>query len=64
MTTYTRKTRDVYLIEQYTGPGYGWEEVSAEENRADAQRCRNEYRENQPEYPVRIRKTRERIDCI
>lgn len=58
---YERKTRDVYAIEQYTGPLYGWEEVCCEETYRDARKTKAEYRDNQPEYPVRIRKYRERI---
>ena len=60
--TYIRKTRDVWDIEQNFGYGYGWEVVTSEETRKDAQRARQEYRDNQPEYPVRIIKRRERIE--
>jgi hypothetical protein len=59
---YIRKTRDVFDIEQHTGPGYGWEVVSSEETRKEAQRARREYQENQPEYPARIVKRRERLE--
>lgn len=56
--TYIRKTRDEYLIEQQTAQG--WEEVCSEDTRAEARQRRNEYRGNQPEFPVRIRKVRVR----
>lgn len=59
---YTRKTVDVFDIEQYTGRQYGWEVVTSEENRREARERIKEYRANQPEYPVRIRKHREAKD--
>lgn len=59
--TYKRKTRDLFDILQYTGPAYGWEVVNTEETREDGRRSRREYRENQPEYPVKMVKRRERI---
>jgi len=49
-----RTTRDEYDIEQYT-PYYGWEVVTGEESITEARERRKEYRENQPEIPVRIR---------
>jgi len=55
---YVRKTRDEFEIQQYTGRQYGWECVCAEETRKAAIEQRNCYRENQPEYPVRISKVR------
>ena len=58
---YQRKTRDIFIIEQYTGPTYGWEDVCCEDTLNEAKKRRDEYRENQPGYPVRIRKKRERI---
>jgi hypothetical protein len=59
--TYQRKTRDYWSIQQYTGAEYKWEEVNAEDTWKDAKRSLREYRENQPEYPVRARRKRERI---
>ena len=57
---YKRKTRDYWDIEQLV---YGsWEVVNAEDSWKDARRSLKEYRENQPEYPVRARRKRERID--
>lgn len=46
----------VYEIQQYTGGEYGWECVNQEATRAEAFRSVKEYGENQPEYPVRIRR--------
>ena len=60
--TYRRKTRDYWSIQQYTGRQYGWEEVNAEDSWKDAKRSLSEYRDNQPEYPVRARRKRERIE--
>lgn len=59
--TYKRKTRDFWDIQQYTGAEYGWETVTAEDTWKDAKRALREYRENQPEYPVRAKRKRERI---
>ena len=60
--TYKRKTRDYYDIEQLTEEG--WEVVSACETRKEAVQEVKEYRENQPEYPVRKKKRRERIETL
>lgn len=57
---YVRKTRDYWDIEQQTEQG--WEVVSSEVTRADTKRALKEYRDNQPEYPVRSVKHRERIE--
>lgn len=59
---YVRKTRDYWSIQQYTGGQYGWEEVCAAETWKEAKQTVREYRENQPEYPARIRVKRERIE--
>lgn len=60
--TYQRKTRDYWSIQQYTGSGYGWEEVSANETLKEAREALKEYRANQPEFPVRVRLKREKIE--
>jgi hypothetical protein len=60
-STYQCKTRDVYEVQQYTGPGYGWECVTAEETSGEAVKRLREYRREQPQYPARLVKTRERI---
>lgn len=59
--TYSRKTRDEYDIEQRTTEG--WEIVNSEATRRDAQRSAREYRENQPEFAVRIVKRRVRVQA-
>lgn len=58
----SRKTRDVWVVEQRWPGGHGWEIVTEESNRDDARLRLAEYRENQPEAPVRMRKSRELID--
>ena len=62
--SYTRKTRDVWNVQQYTGPQYGWETVCAEDRFRDARERLREYRKNQPEYPVRAKLCRERIEEV
>lgn len=62
MAIYVRKTRDYFAVEQYTGKDYGWEEVCAEDSRSEARARVKEYRINQPEYPVRWRLRREKIN--
>lgn len=44
-----------YIIQQYTGSRFGWEDVCSETDRKEAQARLREYRENQPEYAVRIK---------
>ena len=58
---YIRKTRDVYEVQIYYCSEYGFETVSAADTRKEAKVTACEYRENCPEYPVRIVKKRERI---
>jgi hypothetical protein len=55
---YQRKTRDEYQIHIRYGDRYGWEHEISEDTRKEAQQRRREYRENCPEYPVRIVKKR------
>jgi hypothetical protein len=57
---YVRKTRDEWDIEQKTCQG--WEVVCSEDSPSAALARRTEYRENQPEYPVRVKKRRVRIE--
>ena len=47
-----RKTREEFQIQG--NYGQGWEEVTAEDTRKEAQARLKEYRENQPEYPHRL----------
>ena len=54
---YYRKTRDEYQIHQWYQV-HGWEEVHAEDTRREALARLREYRENQPEVPVRLVKVR------
>ena len=61
MSKYIRKTRDYWDIQQYTGPQYGWETVDCLESLNSARIDLKAYRENQPEYPARIKKGREPI---
>lgn len=56
---YQRKTRDYWEVEQLISGQ--WEPVTAEDSRTEAKARLKEYRENQPEYPARLVKKRERI---
>ena len=58
---YTRKTKDVWHVQQYWDKVYGWETVTAEETYREARERAKEYRENQPFVPVRIVIKREKI---
>jgi hypothetical protein len=58
--TYARKTRDVWHVE--IDYGRGWEHELTESSHADARAQARCYRENVPEYPLRIRRRRERIE--
>jgi hypothetical protein len=42
-------------VEQYTGKQYGWERVDGAETRKEALEHAQVYRDNQPEFPVRVR---------
>jgi len=57
---YIRKTRDEYQIHQYVERT--WEEVSCADTFREALELRKAYRENQPQYRVRIRKVRVPIE--
>ena len=57
---YIRKTVDVWSIQQYCSSRWGWEEVTQETTRKDAIQTRDLYRANQPEYPVKFVKQREK----
>jgi hypothetical protein len=59
---YQRKTRDTWEVQQYTGSQYGWECVCGADTYKEALQDLRAYRENQPEYPVRVKKVRERIE--
>lgn len=51
---YTRKTADEFVIQQYMGNAYGWEDVDICGTRKEAKFNLKLYRENQPEYPSRL----------
>jgi hypothetical protein len=50
---YKRKTHTEYDIQGYYG--YGWETVSCEMSRLEAKEQLRCYRENEPQYPHRIK---------
>lgn len=56
----TRKTTDEFDIEQ--DAGQGWEVVCCELNRKAARDRIKDYRRNQPEFPVRIKPHRVKIE--
>lgn len=58
---YTRKTKDVWAIQTYTGSLYKWETVSQVEKYRDVVREVREYRENQPQYSHRIKLVRVKV---
>lgn len=58
--TYQRKTRDVWRF--YLNYGQGWEHEITELTREGMKENRQAYRENCPQYPLRIVKGRERIE--
>lgn len=60
--TYIRVTKDEYQIRQNCG--YGFEEVCSEDNYKEAKQRLKEYRENQPEYVVKIVKVRVSLNDV
>lgn len=58
---YKRKTFDEYQILQYTGSRYGWEVISVYNNWKNTREDLKAYRENQPEYPVKLIKKRVKL---
>lgn len=57
---YKRKTRDVWAL--YVNYGQGWEYEFAEDTHKEICKRRKEYRENLPQYPVKIVLKREKIN--
>lgn len=55
-----RKTRDVWRL--YVNYGYGWEYEFEEDSLSEIKKRKKEYRENCPQYPIKVVKGRERID--
>lgn len=47
-----------YELQCNYGYGDGWECVCSEDTRKEIKQRENEYRENMPEYPYRIRRVR------
>lgn len=60
--TRIRKTRDCWRF--YLNYGLGWEHEITEYTRAEMVENRKAYRENCPQYPLRIVKGRERIETV
>lgn len=56
---YKRKTRYLHVVQQRGG--IGWEDVDASYDRKAMLQSVRSYRENQPEYDVRMVTRRERI---
>ena len=61
---YQRKTKDIYVLEVWYGPQYGWEYELEEETYKAAREQLNSYKENCPQYPARIKKKRKRIEEV
>ncbi len=59
---YVRKTRDVWRIYVDYGYGDGWEHECTELSRKAARENIKAYRENYPQYPVKVVQGRERIE--
>ncbi len=59
---YVRKTRDVYVLQQNWGYGYGWEDIVEYDDRKEAKADYKLYIENQPGIPTRIVTRRVKIE--
>ena len=59
---YVRKTVDTWVLEG--NYGYGWEHILTEYTWKEGLERLREYRENQPGYPVRLTKKRERKENV
>lgn len=59
---YVRKTSDLWEIQGYYTPQYGWEAVTAEETFKEAKERIKEYRENEPGVSFRLKKKRVKIE--
>jgi hypothetical protein len=53
---YQRKTKDEYQM--FVNYGYGWEHELSEETVEEINQRKREYRENCPQYPVKVVKKR------
>ena len=58
---YRRKTRDTWQL--HVNYGLGWEHEITEDTYREAREARREYRENCPQYPVKLVRKRERIEA-
>ena len=58
---YKRKTRDEWQL--WINYGQGWEHEISEDTGAELKVRRQEYRDNCPEYPTRVKVKRVRIDA-
>jgi hypothetical protein len=58
---YVRKTRDEFQI--FLNYGGGWEHEISEDNRKDMRERLKEYRENCPQYPIKWKIARVKIEA-
>ena len=56
MSTYIRKTKDIYIIQGYYS--LGWEDLTIEETLIDAKQCLKDYNDNEFSFPHRMIKKR------
>lgn len=61
---YTRKTRDEWQLLIDYGYGYGYEYEIAEDTLDAIRQRAKEYRENMPQYPVKIVKRRIKLETV
>lgn len=59
---YKRKTRDVWRMYVNYGYGDGWGHELDEYSVVEIRKRMEEYRENCPQYPIKVVKGRERIE--
>ena len=61
---YQRKTKDEYQL--HIDYGQGWEHEISEDTRAEIKARVREYRDNCPQYPVRVvkRRIRQEVDNV
>ncbi len=59
---YIRKTRDIYEIQGFYSPQYGYECVTSEETYKEAKLRLKEYRDNELGISFRIKIVREKIE--
>ena len=59
---YKRKTKDVWVLYQDYGYGDGWEYVIEEDTLDEIKKRKKEYLENQPQYPLKVKRERRRLE--